>query len=112
MGRPPEPAPEVASTPTQKEAAAKAIQDHIEPDTRTAADWADDETGTVVKSFEGWATSGAVKKAHAAWGEQSQGLMNRLGSEKEALRAARLTLQGTDLSVGLGVRRISPLDQY
>src|SRR5258708_1308560 len=33
----------LASSPTEKKAAAKTIEDHIEPDTRKAGDWADVE---------------------------------------------------------------------
>ncbi|MGC9381976.1 hypothetical protein [Streptomyces sp. MH13] len=108
---------DLASTPAQKKAAAKAIEDHLEPDTRKAGDRADDDTGAAVKAFapkdgDGWVTSGALKKAHKTWGEQVQNLMNRLGSEKEALRSTNILFQNTDFGVGLGVRKSSNLDGY
>ncbi|WP_328659570.1 hypothetical protein [Streptomyces sp. NBC_00334] len=108
---------DLASSPTQKKAAAKAIEDHIEPDTRKAGDWADEDTGAAVKAFaakdgDGWVTSGSLKKAHKTWGEQVQNLMNRLSSEKEALRSTNILFQNTDFGVGNGLRQSSNLDGY
>lgn len=108
---------DLASSPAQKKAAAKAIQDHIEPDTRKAGDWADEETGAAVKAFaakdgHGWVTSTALKKAHKTWGEQVQNLMNRLSSEKEALRSTGILFQNTDFGIGQGIRKSSSLDGY
>ncbi|GAA2278479.1 hypothetical protein GCM10010415_53500 [Streptomyces atrovirens] len=108
---------DLASSPTQKKAAARAIEEHIEPDTRKAGDWADEETGAAVKAFaakdgHGWVTSTALKKAHKTWGEQVQNLMNRLGSEKEALRSTNILFQNTDFGIGLGIRKSSSLDGF
>ncbi|MEZ0161168.1 hypothetical protein ACH4NV_31300 [Streptomyces althioticus] len=120
-GGPPGPAGagsrDLASSPAQKKAAAKAIEENLQPDTRKAGDLADDETGAAVKAFaakdgDGWVTSTALKKAHKTWGEQVQALMNRLGSEKEALRSTNILLQNTDFGVGLGIRKSSSLDGY
>ncbi|GGT76662.1 hypothetical protein ABT368_30340 [Streptomyces althioticus] len=71
----------------------------MQPDTRKAGDLADDEAGAAVKAFaakdgDGWVTSTALKKAHKTWGEQVQALMNRLGSEKEALRSTNILRGG------------------
>ncbi|GAA2655996.1 hypothetical protein [Streptomyces vastus] len=108
---------DLASSPSEKKAAARAIEENIEPDTRKSGDWADDETNAAVKAFaakdgHGWVTSGAFKKAHKTWGEQVQNLMKRLASEKEALRSTNIVLQNTDLGVGAGVRKSSSLDGY
>ncbi|MEV6409794.1 hypothetical protein AB0M58_44020 [Streptomyces bobili] len=109
--------PDLASSPAQKQAAARAIEDHIEPDTRKSGDWADEQTNAAVKAFgakdgKGWVTAGAVKQAYETWGEQVQTLMNRLSSEKAALRGANNLLQNTDLTTGLGVRKLSVADGY
>ncbi|MFG3550113.1 hypothetical protein [Streptomyces sp. NPDC047725] len=108
---------DLASSPAQKKAAAKAIEDHLEPDTRKAGDWADESTGAAVKAFaakdgDGWITSGALKKAHKTWGEQVQNLMTRLSSEKEALRSTSILFRNTDFGVGQGMRQSSNLDGY
>ena len=98
--------------PPKKRAAATAIENHIEGGTRTAGDCAEEDTGAVVKAFDakdghGWLTSGAVRKAHKTWDEQVQNLMNRLSSDKAALRQGNTTLLGTDAGVGAMARTTS-----
>ncbi|MEV5729546.1 MULTISPECIES: hypothetical protein [Streptomyces] len=105
--------PDVASSPADKKKAAKAIEEDIEPGTRKAGDFADTETGDAVKAFrDGWLTSGALKKAHETWGEQVKNLMNRLASEKAALRSATTVLQGADLQAGANAQSVSVIDGY
>lgn len=101
----------LVSTPAEKKAAAKAIEDHIEPDTKKAGHYTDEETAGVVKAFDakdghGWLMSSALKKAHKTWGEQVQALMNRLGSEKSALRNTNILLTNTDFDVRSGVQGV------
>lgn len=108
---------DLASSPAEKQVAARAIEDHIEPDTRRSGDWADDETNAAVKEFgakdgHGWVTAGSIKKAHKTWGEQVQNLMNRLATEKAALRSVNTLLLNTDLATGAGVRTVSVVDEY
>ncbi|MCL3997087.1 hypothetical protein [Streptomyces lavenduligriseus] len=103
----------LVSTPAEKQAAANAIEQHIEPDTRKAGDHADTETDAAVRAFrDGWRTSGALKKAHTAWGEQVKNLMNMLASDKAALRSANITLQGTDIQVGSNTNAVSVFNGY
>lgn len=103
----------LASSPGEKKAAARAIEDHIEPDTRKAGEWADADTNAAIKEFrDGWHVSGALKKAHGAWGEQVQNLMNRLASEKAALRGTDTLLQNTDVQTAQSARSVSVLDNY
>ncbi|MFJ9869190.1 hypothetical protein [Streptomyces sp. NPDC101165] len=103
----------LASTPAQKHAAANAIEQHIEPDTRKAGDYADTETNTTVTAFrDGWHTSGALKKAHASWDGQVKNLMNMLASDKTALRNANTTLQTTDFQVGSNSNSVSVINGY
>jgi hypothetical protein len=107
---------DLASSPAQKKAAANAIQQHIEPDTRRAGDHADTETGAAVKALDakdghGWLTAAALKKAQSAWDAQVKGLMGRLGSEKTALRSTNTLFQGTDVGVGGQLRTPSPFDR-
>ncbi|MEU8849021.1 hypothetical protein AB0C70_22850 [Streptomyces sp. NPDC048564] len=108
---------DLASSPAEKRAAAQAIEERIEPGTRKSGNLADDETKSAVKAFgaidgHGWLTSGALKKAHKTWGEQVQNLMNRLGSEKEALRSTGTLFQNTDGDVGTSVRHSSNFNNY
>ncbi|WP_330459543.1 hypothetical protein OIB37_23335 [Streptomyces sp. NBC_00820] len=105
--------PDLRSSPAEKKAAAKAIAEHIEPDTRKAGDWADTETNSAVTEFrDGWHTSGALKKAHEAWADQVRSLMHRLSSEKAALQGTNTLLQNTDLQTGANARSVSVLNEY
>ncbi|MEV0907120.1 hypothetical protein [Streptomyces hokutonensis] len=108
---------DLASSPGEKRAAARAIEDHIEPGTCAAGRWADDENGAAVREFaakdgDGWVTSAALKKAHGAWADQVKNLMDRLGAEKDALRSGNAVLTSTDLAVGSTLRQQSSLDTY
>ena len=103
----------LVSTPAQKQAAANAIEQHIEPDTRKAGEYADTDTNAAVKDFrDGWHTSGALKKAHEAWGDQVKNLMHMLASDKAALRSANTTLQNTDVQVGSNTNSVSVIHGY
>ncbi|MFJ9632108.1 hypothetical protein ACIRU8_30865 [Streptomyces sp. NPDC101175] len=107
----------LASSPGEKRAAAGAIEERIEPDTLAAGRWADEENGAAVREFaakdgDGWCTSAALKKAHGAWADQVKNLMDRLGSEKDALRSGNAVLTSTDLAVGSTLRQQSSLDTY
>ncbi|MFG2376064.1 hypothetical protein ACGFY9_31890 [Streptomyces sp. NPDC048504] len=111
------PRPGLASSPGEKRAAARAIEDHIEPGTRAAGRWADDESSAAVREFaakdgDGWVTSGALRKAHGAWADQVKNLMDRLGAEKDALRSGNAVLTSTDLAVGSTLRERSALDTF
>jgi hypothetical protein len=104
---------DLASSPAEKQAAALAIENHIEPDTRKAGDGADTETNAAVQEFRGgWLTSGALKKAHETWGDQVRSLMNMLASDKAALRSANSVLQSTDFETGATVRSTSVISGY
>lgn len=108
---------DLVSAPAQKKAVAETIEKHLEPDTRKAGTQARESTSAAAKEFgphdgEGWLTGPALKAVRKTWGDSLTTLMNRLGSEKAALRATSTLLQGTDTSVGLGVRKSSALDSF
>ncbi|MFI1162191.1 hypothetical protein ACH4UM_00945 [Streptomyces sp. NPDC020801] len=108
---------DLASSPTQKRAAAQAIEEHLEPGTRGAGAWADEETGTAVRALgatdgTGWLTSAALKQAHRTWTDQVRNLMDRLAAEKNALRSTNRLLTSTDLAIGSTLRETSVLDGY
>lgn len=101
----------LVSTPAEKKAAAQALKDHIEPDTKDAGCHADEETSGAVKAFDakdghGWLMSSALKKAHKTWGEQVQAQMNRLGADKAALLRTNVLLTDTDLDIRSGVQGV------
>ncbi|MES9557758.1 MULTISPECIES: hypothetical protein [unclassified Streptomyces] len=108
---------DLVSTPAEKRAAANAIEQHLEPDTKQAGGWAQEETSAAVKALaakdgHGWITSRALKNAHKSWSDQVRNLMNRLGAEKSALRDTHTILSNTDLSVDGRIRSTSPFDSY
>lgn len=108
---------DLASSPAEKRAAAGALERRIEPDTAEAGRWADEETGAAVKAFgardgDGWATAGALRKAHETWADQVRNLLVRLGSERDALRAGHAVLTSADLATGSALRETSALDRY
>ncbi|MEU2375394.1 MULTISPECIES: hypothetical protein [Streptomyces] len=109
--------PDVAHSSADKQSAANTLNKDIEPDTAKAGRWADDETGAVVKAFDakdghGWLTSGAVRKAHKTWGEQVQGLVNRLKGDEAALRRNDSVMTGSDIETRTNVRGVSVFDTY
>lgn len=107
--------PDLASSPTQKRAAANAIEQHLEPDTKKAGNVAEEKTNTAVKEFNGkdgrgWDTSSALKKAHNTWEKQVKALMNRLGAEKVALRNTSTLFRNNDIGIANQVSQSSNLD--
>ncbi|MHC5902327.1 hypothetical protein ACVNF4_00155 [Streptomyces sp. S6] len=102
----------LASSPTQKTKAAEAIEKYLEPDTREDGIQAQESTDAAAREFEGWLTGPALKTARKTWNDQLTTLMNRLGSDKAALRATNTIFQNTDTSVELGIRKSSSLDSF
>ncbi|MFE1554711.1 hypothetical protein ACFW6V_06920 [Streptomyces sp. NPDC058734] len=88
-----------ASTPQQKKAAAGLIETEFEPNTKKAAEHADDATAAAQKGFDGWDTAAGLKKAAETWDQQVQSLMARLAGEKTALRGASGLFTGNDTAV-------------
>ncbi|MFF3863207.1 hypothetical protein [Streptomyces sp. NPDC002209] len=89
-----------ASTPAQKKAAANTIETELEPDTKKATEYADADTGTAQKGFEGWETAAGLKKVADTWDQQVKSLMGRLASEKTALRGASGMFANNDNGIG------------
>ncbi|MFG2635161.1 hypothetical protein ACGFX8_14795 [Streptomyces sp. NPDC048362] len=107
----------LVSSPAEKRAVARAVEHHIEPGTREAGRWAEEDTATAVRALgardgDGWLTSGALRAAHEAWAAQAGNLLDRLGAEKDALRATNTVLTGADIGTGGALRRVSALDRY
>ncbi|WP_327305490.1 hypothetical protein OG730_19880 [Streptomyces sp. NBC_01298] len=105
-GIPPEPSgpgggkPDFASTPAEKKAAAGTIENELEPDTKKAAEHADDSTGSAHKGFAGWETAAGLKTVADTWDQQVRALMGRLAAEKNALRGASGLFVRNDTGVG------------
>lgn len=89
-----------ASTPAEKQAAARVIESELEPDTKKAGDRADTATSAAQRGFDGWETAGALKKVADTWDQQVKSLMGRLSSEKTALRGASGLFARNDTGLG------------
>ncbi|MET7532228.1 hypothetical protein [Streptomyces goshikiensis] len=103
-GTPGPPAPGAAggfaSTPAEKKAAAGTIETELEPNTKKAAEHADDATTTAHKGFDGWETAAGLKTVADTWDQQVKTLMGRLSSEKVALRGASGLFTRNDIGLG------------
>ncbi|MEV4949642.1 hypothetical protein [Streptomyces sp. NPDC053755] len=94
--------PDLATTPERKKKAANTIENHIQPDVKSAADAADEGTNGAVTEFKGWDTAAGLKKAHEHWDSQVKRLMARLDSEKVALRNTSTLFRSNDIVTGAG----------
>ncbi|WP_167382923.1 hypothetical protein [Streptomyces mangrovisoli] len=108
---------DLASSPAEKRAAARALERHIEPDTGRAGRWAEEETAAAVRAFgtrdgDGWLTSAALRGAHETWTGQVRDLLHRLSAERESLHGANVLLTDADLTAASAARRVSALDRY
>ncbi|WP_030687017.1 hypothetical protein [Streptomyces globisporus] len=104
--------PDMASSPAAKKAAAKAIDDELEPGVTRAGKHAAETTNAAVKEFgekdgHGWDTSGALKRAHETWEKQVKMLLGRLSSEKQALSATGISMQNNELDIAARLARQS-----
>ncbi|MEU6893614.1 hypothetical protein ABZ934_17795 [Streptomyces sp. NPDC046557] len=87
-----------ASTPAQKKEAAATIQTELQPNTKTAAEHADEAHNAAHKGFDGWDTAVGLKKVADTWDQQVKNLMARLDAEKGALRGASGLFTGNDIA--------------
>lgn len=110
-------APDLASSPARKQAAAKAINDDLEPNVERDGKHASESVKAVVKELGardgyGWDTSGALKKAHRIWEQQVKALLGRLAPEKHALGKTGIELQDDDIGVASQLTAPSRIDDY
>ncbi|MFD3656400.1 hypothetical protein [Streptomyces sp. NPDC058620] len=107
--------PDLAASPAKKNAAAKAINDELEPSVERDGKHAAESVNAAVKEFGardgyGWDTSGELKKAHETWEKQVEALRSRLAAEKHALGKTGIDLQNNDLDVAAQLARQSRID--
>ncbi len=79
-----------ASTPKQKQDAAGTIETELEPNTKKAAEVADDATSTAQKGFDGWETAAGLKAVAETCGQAGEGPdVPPLGGEERPARRLR-----------------------
>ncbi|MER5988618.1 hypothetical protein [Streptomyces sp. NPDC001787] len=108
-------APDLASNPAEKQAAAKAINDDLEHDVERDGKHAAESVNAAVKEFGardgyGWETSRELKKAHKTWEKQVKALLSRLAWEKRALGKTGIDFQNNDLDIAAHLARQSRID--
>ncbi|MBT2442526.1 hypothetical protein J7E93_20920 [Streptomyces sp. ISL-36] len=101
-------APDLKTAPAEKKAAAKAIHEILEPDTRSAGDHADASTTAAKTELAGWQTASALKTVEETWAGQVKMLLGRLGGEKAALSGSGLSFQAQELRTLDGFRPLAP----
>ncbi|GAA1278470.1 hypothetical protein ACFPWS_17070 [Streptomyces aureus] len=94
--------------PTGKQAAVKALQESIRPDTGTAGDHAQEPSGTTVRVFSGWATGDGLADAHKEWQLQVANLKGRLSNDQSALSKTQGEFQYVDTGVRNEIARLDP----
>ncbi len=105
----------LASTASEKNAAAGVIENELLTSTKRAGNHADESNGSAVTAFSGWATAAALKKVQTTWDGQVKTLLGRLGRERDGLRSTAITLRGADIGSrdGIDVIRLpSAIDGY
>ncbi|MFD9539434.1 hypothetical protein [Streptomyces sp. NPDC060022] len=107
--------PRLASTASEKKAAAGVIDNELLASTKKAGGHADESNSSAVTAFGGWATATALKKVQTTWDGQVKTLAGRLSRERDGLRNTAATLSGVDVDRRDGIDAIrtpSALDGY
>jgi hypothetical protein len=115
LGSGPGGAPKLASTASEKNAAAGVIENELLTSTKKAGGHADESNGSAVSAFSGWATATALKKVQTTWDGQVKTLVGRLSRERDGLRNTATILTGVDGERRDGINAIrtpSALDGY
>ncbi|WP_166027599.1 hypothetical protein [Streptomyces chilikensis] len=110
-------APDLASSPAQKKAAAKAIDEVLLPTALRDGKHAAETTKAAVKEFaardgEGWDSSSALDKVGRTWERQVKSLLDRLAAESKALRKTTVVLHDNDLGTAARISQPSAVDHY
>ncbi|WP_344534957.1 hypothetical protein [Streptomyces albiaxialis] len=121
----------MASLESSKRRAAKYLEEHLAPDTKRVGGHADLETSGVIGAsqgqgvpmspsgttgdsvftggqFQGWEISKGLSDAHTVWERQVKNLLDRLTSERDALRGAKKLIHGNDAGTERKIRSVAP----
>ncbi|WP_455409867.1 hypothetical protein [Streptomyces hiroshimensis] len=109
----------MASSASDKQRAAKFMEQHLLPDTQTASRLTEGgghvqpplagpgvsrssllKPDTGLKGLSAWATEEGLSEAMALWQAQANRLMSRLNQELSALRGTNTLFQGQDHAIG------------
>ncbi|PSJ27622.1 hypothetical protein B7P34_16710 [Streptosporangium nondiastaticum] len=108
----------MASSAGDKQRAASYIEQHLLPDTRAAGRIGEGggpvqpplvagaarssllKPDTGLKGLSAWAADKGLSEAMAVWQGQTNGLLNRLNRELDALRGTNTLFRGQDVAIG------------
>lgn len=121
----------LASSASDKKRAAKFMEEHLMPDTQTAARMADGggamrppfvapmapasplmKQDTGLKGLSGWASEQGVADALIVWQGQANRLMGRLQQELNALHGTKNLFQNQDTAVGAQAASVRPPSSF
>ncbi|MFB7228809.1 hypothetical protein ACFCY9_13920 [Streptomyces fimicarius] len=101
----------LASTPQEKAAASRTIQEELLGSTAKAANHADESSKAAAREFTDWATGPAIKKLDETWDKQVKTLTNRLQTERDGLSGTAKNFAGLELDVRYQFNSL-PLSPY
>ncbi|MFE9536832.1 hypothetical protein [Streptomyces sp. NPDC006691] len=90
---------DLKTSASRKEAAVKALREHIRPGTDKAGRHVDEGSVSVARAFSGWAFGSALGDAQNEWRLQVDSLMGRLASDQAALEQTKQDFQQIDHGV-------------
>ncbi|MGY0057978.1 hypothetical protein ACWY4P_15705 [Streptomyces sp. LZ34] len=100
------------SSASKKKSAVKALEDTVQPDTKTAGEYVDESTEKAEKEFKEWATGSGLTDALKGWHTSVKALQARLSQEKTALSGTNRYFLGNDFLVGSELTTAVPPTQY
>ncbi|UUN30310.1 hypothetical protein [Streptomyces sp. FIT100] len=109
--------PGLAASSPQKQAAAKAINDDLEPGVARDGKHAAASVSAAVKEFGprdgyGWDASGALRRAHETWEKQVRMLLGRLATEKGLLSTTAISFQSNEIDIATQLGRRSRIGDH
>ncbi|MEI7030725.1 hypothetical protein [Streptomyces pratensis] len=90
---------DLASTPAEKAAAARTIENELLGSTGSAMNDADESSKAAATEFADWLTGPAITKLGKTWDRQVQTLMGRLRTERDGLSGTANNVAGLELDL-------------
>ncbi|MFD8869656.1 hypothetical protein ACFV1F_35925 [Streptomyces sp. NPDC059590] len=99
------------SSASKKKSAAKALEDDVQPQTKTAGECVDESAEKAEKEFKDWATGSGITDALKGWHTSVKALQTRLTQERSALSGTNKYFLTNDFLVGSDLTTAVPPTQ-
>ncbi|MEU5104566.1 hypothetical protein AB0H07_20090 [Streptomyces sp. NPDC021354] len=99
------------SSASKKKSAVKALEDDVQPQTKTAGECVDESTEKAENEFKDWATGSGITDALKGWHTSVKALQTRLTQEKSALSGTNKYFLTNDFLVGSDLTTAVPPTQ-